>query len=182
MPHPKTHGSMLHDRLKQNKTNKQENLWIYFGTIYGVIYLLGIDIWREESTVSPLYLHIHEFNQRMENIWKKKILWSSRKQTWIFHSSSIIYIALHYTWASLVAQTVKNQTAVHETWVWSLGQEDPLEKEVATHSRILAWRIPWTEGPGGLQSMGSQKVECDWVTNTMIIQWRWGIDSRDYIW
>ena len=94
MPHPKTHGSMLHDRLKQNKTNKQENLWIYFGTIYGVIYLLGIDIWREESTVSPLYLHIHEFNQRMENIWKKKILWSSRKQTWIFHSSSIIYIAL----------------------------------------------------------------------------------------
>ena len=49
----------------------------------------------------------------------------------------------------------------HETWVPSLGQEDPLEKEVATHSSILAWRIPWTEQPGGLQSMGSQRVGHD---------------------
>jgi len=51
-----------------------------------------------------------------------------------------------------VAQTVKNQPAVQETWVQSLGQEDSLENEMATHSRILAWRIPWTEEPGGLQS------------------------------
>jgi len=48
-----------------------------------------------------------------------------------------------------------------ETWVQSLGQEDPLEKEMATHSSILAWKIPWTEEPGGLQSMGSQKVGHD---------------------
>ena len=57
---------------------------------------------------------------------------------------------------SLVAQTVKNLPAMQETWVWSLGQEDPLEEEMATCSSILAWRIPWTEEPGGLQSMGLQ--------------------------
>ena len=53
---------------------------------------------------------------------------------------------------------VKNLPAKQETWVGSLGQEDPLEKGKATHSSILAWRIPWTEEPGGLQSMGSQRV------------------------
>ena len=53
---------------------------------------------------------------------------------------------------------VKRLPAMQETWVRSLGQEDPLEKEMVTHSRILAWRIPWTEEPGGLQSMGSQRV------------------------
>ena len=53
---------------------------------------------------------------------------------------------------------VKNLPAIQETQVQSLGWEDPLEKEMATHSSILAWRIPWTEGPGGLQSMGLQRV------------------------
>ena len=61
-------------------------------------------------------------------------------------------------WASLVAQMVKNLPAMLETWVRSLGREDTLEKEMATHSSILAWRIPWTEKPGGPQSMGSQRV------------------------
>ena len=59
---------------------------------------------------------------------------------------------------SLVAQRAKNLPAKQETWVWSLGWEDPLEKRMATHSSILVWRIPWTEEPGGLQSMGSQRV------------------------
>ena len=54
-----------------------------------------------------------------------------------------------------MAQTVKNPPAMWKTWVLSLRQEDPLEKEMATHSSILAWGIPWTEEPGGLQSMGS---------------------------
>ena len=58
----------------------------------------------------------------------------------------------------LVAQTVKYPPAMWETWVWSLGQEDPLEEGMATHSSILAWRIPWTEEPGVLQSMGSHRV------------------------
>ena len=56
---------------------------------------------------------------------------------------------------------VKNLPAIQETQVRSLGQEDPLEKEMATHSSILAWKIPWVEEPGGLQSMGSQRVEHD---------------------
>ena len=60
-----------------------------------------------------------------------------------------------------VAQSVKNLPAVQETWVRSLGWEDPLEKEMATHSSILAWKISWTEEPGGLQSMGSQRVGQD---------------------
>ena len=60
--------------------------------------------------------------------------------------------------ASLVAQTVKHLPAVQEIRVRSLGWEGPLEKEMATHSSILAWRIPWTEEPGGLQYMGSQRV------------------------
>ena len=62
-------------------------------------------------------------------------------------------------WASLVAQTVKNLPAMQETWVKSLDQEVPLEKEMATHSNILAWRIPRTGEPGGVQPMGgSQRV------------------------
>ena len=58
----------------------------------------------------------------------------------------------------LVAQMVKNLSAMQKTWVLSLGQEDPLEKGMATHSSILAWRLPRTEEPGRLQSMGSQRV------------------------
>jgi len=56
---------------------------------------------------------------------------------------------------------VKNGPAIQETWVQSLGQEHPLEKEMATHSGILAWRIPWTEEPGGLPSTGSQRIRHD---------------------
>ena len=70
------------------------------------------------------------------------------------------------TWsASLVAQMVKNLPAKQETWVWSLGQEVPLEKGMATHSSILAWRIQWTEKLGRLQSMGSQRVRHEWATS-----------------
>ena len=61
----------------------------------------------------------------------------------------------------LVAQTVNNLPAMQETWVRPLGQEDPLEKGTATHSSILAWRIPWTVEPGGLQSMVSLRVGHD---------------------
>ena len=64
-------------------------------------------------------------------------------------------------------QMVKNLPAVRETWVWSLGWEDPLEMGMATHSNILVWRILWIEEPGGLQSMGSQRVRQDWATTTV---------------
>ena len=65
-----------------------------------------------------------------------------------------------------MAQRVKSLPAMQKTWVCSLGQEYPLEKGMAPHSSILAWRIPWTEGPGGLQSIGLQKVGHNWVTYT----------------
>ena len=67
-------------------------------------------------------------------------------------------------WASLVAQWVKRLPTMRETWVQSLGWEDSLEKEMATHSSTLAWKSPWTEKPGRLQSMGSQRVRHDWET------------------
>ena len=73
--------------------------------------------------------------------------------------------------ASLVAQIVKNMPSIQEIWVQSLGWEDPLEKEMATHSSSLAWRVLWTEEPGRLQSTGLQRVVDDWVTNTFIILW-----------
>ena len=61
--------------------------------------------------------------------------------------------------ASLIAQLVNHLPAMQETWIRFLGREDPLEKEMATHSSILAWRIPWTEEPDRLQSMGSQEPD-----------------------
>ena len=62
-------------------------------------------------------------------------------------------------WASLIAQSVKNVPAMQGTWAQFLGRKDPLEKEMAIHSSILAWKIPRTEEPGGLQSMGSQESD-----------------------
>ena len=64
-------------------------------------------------------------------------------------------------WASLVAQMVKNLPAMQDTWIRSLGWENPLEEGMATHSSMPAWRIPWTEEPGRLQSVGSQRVGRD---------------------
>ena len=68
----------------------------------------------------------------------------------------VVTALVEYTRASVVAQRIKRLPAMQETWVRSLGQEDPLEKEMATHSSTLTWKIPWTEKPGRLQSMGSQ--------------------------
>ena len=65
---------------------------------------------------------------------------------------------------------IKNPPAIQETWVWSLGKEDPLEKGMATHSSILAWEIPWTWEPGGLQSMGLPRVGIDLATELPILQ------------
>ena len=70
----------------------------------------------------------------------------------------LIYLVKTEGTSSLVAQMVKNSSVMQETWVQSLGREDPLEKEMATHSSNLAWKIPWTEEPGRLQSMGSHTV------------------------
>ena len=104
-----------------------------------------------------------------EEGWKKKknssaLLWTPSSFYLVFIPSSLCIYR-----ASLVAQMVKNLPAMQETLVWFLGQKDPLEEGMTIHSSILAWRIPWTEEPGGLQSMGSQRVGYDWVTNTMYL-------------
>ena len=82
---------------------------------------------------------------------------------WFSHSLDIqaSLVAQRLKRLRLVAQRLKRLPAMWETWVQSLGQKDPLEKVMATHSSILAWRIPWTEEPGGLQSTGSQRVGHD---------------------
>ena len=79
----------------------------------------------------------------------------------LLKNKCLLFKATLFMEASLVTQTVKHLPAMWETWVRSLGEEDPLEKEIATHFSILAWRIQWTEEPGGLQSMVSQRVEHD---------------------
>ena len=80
-------------------------------------------------------------------------------------SHSLISMLLVAIWIFPVAQMVKNLPAIQNTWVRSLGQKDSLEKEMTMHSSILVWRIPWTEKPGGPQSMWSQRVGHDWATN-----------------
>ena len=88
-------------------------------------------------------------------------------------------LSMHMPW--VVAQRVRILPAMRETWVQSLGWEDTLEKGMATHSIILAWRIPWTEEPGGLQSSGSQRVRHDWVTNTFTF-FSFHESQRAYLW
>ena len=84
-----------------------------------------------------------------------------------FFLNFFLYMSLSFFRASLVAQTVKCLPTMRETWVRSLGREDPLEKEMPTHSSILAWKIPWTEDPCGLQSTGSQSP------TGSFFKWKW---------
>ena len=77
----------------------------------------------------------------------------------IFQSSCDILIG-----ASLLAQQIKNPPAMQDSWVQSLGREDTLKEEMATHTNILAWKIAWTEDPGGLQAKKSQRVRYNWAT------------------
>ena len=87
--------------------------------------------------------------------------WSTN---WSVYPSSLD-LPIKVSGASLIVQLVKNLPAMQETRVRVLSPEDPLEKEMATHSRILTWRIPWTEEPGRLQSMGSQESDTTWWLN-----------------
>ena len=97
------------------------------------------------------------------------VLWSSTEWTYSF------------LWASLVTQMVKDLPAMWENLVWSLGQEDPLEKEMATHSSIVAWRISWTKEPGRLQFKGSQRFRHDWVTS-LSLSLRWEALIHKQLW
>ena len=125
------------------------------------------DPWRRKWQPIPVLLLGEFYGQRSLascNLWDCKKL----DTTECVHTHTPLrneYIS------SLVAQMIKNPTAMQETWVQSLGQEDPLEKGMATHSGILAWRIPWTEEPSGLQTMGSQRVRHDWMTEQQQQYW-----------
>ena len=97
-----------------------------------------------------------------ESIWFLRIFFLKNR---ICVLKIILDLLLNNSWTSLVAQTVKHLPAMWETWVQPLGREDPLEKEMATHSITLAWRIPWMEEPARLQSTGWQRVRHDWATS-----------------
>ena len=109
-------------------------------------------------------------------LWQATVHGVTKSRTWLsnfhfciagrFFTFCTTRDVLYHIVCKLVAQMAKNLPAMQETQVRSLGQEDPLEKEMATHSSILAWRIPWREEAGGLQSMGSQRVRHGPATNT----------------
>ena len=101
-------------------------------------------------SLALLFLHMENGNSNRNN---------NDTQKWNVINNNNIYIEIY--WASLVAQRLKHLPAMQETWVQSLGWEDPLEEEMATHSSILPWRIPWAEEPGGLQSTWLQRVGHD---------------------
>ena len=127
--------------------------------------------------LSYTYTHIHSlFFRFFSQIGHYKVL----RRVHVFRKYMLTYLRLEKHggyklfsassrkyWDFPVAQMVKNLPAMQETCVWSLGQEDPLEEGMATHSSILVWRIPWTEEPGGLHSIGSQRLRYDWVTDTV---------------
>ena len=116
---------------------------------------------------------VERLEAKTEFSWKEnsasrqhQIAWVSNLIDWsinIRHAYLYVYVYTHMGF--LVAQTAKSLPAMQETWVGSLGQEDCLEKEMATHSNILAWKTPWTEEPGGLQSAGLQRVRHDLPTS-----------------
>ena len=98
----------------------------------------------------------------IQSWWNVKIYTRGRSPCTQNH---ILYIRPKRLLISLVVQSVKRLLAMRDTWVRSLGREDPLEKEMAAHSSTLAWKIPWMEEPGGLQSVGLQRVGHNWATS-----------------
>ena len=128
----------------------------------------------------PLKLNVHLKKVQNYNTWANNYncncinqhslrgSWAYRRKIWELQASyqdnpSKVKDTI---WGGSEGKKIK-LPPVQETWVWALGWEDPLEKGMATYSSILAWRIPRTEKPGGLQPMGSQKVRHDWGTNTL---------------
>ena len=111
--------------------------------------------WAENKIKMPKYRCFDKDKPE----WKVDKKWNTAIKA--FWKSTISFsLAFSIIWASLMAQMVKESlSAMQEMWVWSLNQEDPLEKGIATHSSILAWRIPLTEEPGGLQSRGHKESD-----------------------
>ena len=135
--------------------------------LYAPISSLVFQIKGLHSLIPKVYLSSKNFMTSC--IWLKAeqhiFKWFFLFKLCLLYKETIQHLFLiSYYRASLVAQMVKNLPATRETWVRSLGWEDPLEERMATHSSLLAWRIPWTQESGGLQSMGSPRVGHSWVT------------------
>ena len=131
------------------------------------ISLLGI-FWREKKNMCPqkntyrlIFTAILFIIAKLEAIQISVNSWIDTQI--VVYSYNTIKLGFPGNWAYLVAQTVKNLPAVQETQIQSMGQEDPLEKGIASHSSILTWRIPWTKEPGELQSKGLQSWT--WLSN-----------------
>ena len=137
--------------------------------IYKLSYLVLDSKYYSASIFFWNSLVISMIQQRLE-IWSLVPL-PFLKPAWTFGGSQFTYCwslawrILSISLTSLVAQMVKRLSTIQESRVWALGWEDPLEKEMAIHSSTIAWKIPWTEEPSRLQSMGSQRVGHDWVTS-----------------
>ena len=150
------------------KSNKQKlcEFTLIWNCIWYYIFVRNL-IYGEKKIQSALHICISMDPTEGWKIFEKKIPWNSKKTTLEFATHLQLFIKhLHYIWISLVIQIVENLPAVQESQVRSLGLEVPLKKGMATYSSILAWRIPWTEELGRLQSTGSQGVRHDWGTNT----------------
>ena len=121
-----------------------------------------------DSIINWIDLNLSKLQEIVKDrgAWCAAVYGITKSQTWLRDWTTTMIFTFYWL-HSLVAQMVKNLPAKQETWVWSLSQEDPLEKGMAIHCSILAWRIPWIEEPGGLQSTGLQRVRHDWATNKL---------------
>ena len=148
-------------KLGYGKWRRSKNWFSVIGVFLSALQAIIIAwkcLWKETCS-SP---YIQCWSQNIQALWEESqliLLLPVEMEDWI---------SLHFCWfgASLVAQMVKNLPAMQETRVQSLRQEDPLEKGMATHFRILAWRISLTETPSRLQSVGSQRVGHEWMTKS----------------
>ena len=136
--------------------------WIFTIWVTREAYLNRIRALTEETQSVTWALGPCASIEENAHLWTRKWALSRRHICQSFLASRTV----RNTFLLFRSSVLKNLPATQETWLWSLGQEDPLGKGMATHSSILAWRIPWTEEPGRLQSMGSQRVKHDWATNT----------------
>ena len=132
--------------------------------------------WWEGRVVLSIDIYLEKQSIR-DGGKRETVGWIGNFHSALPHHQALRILAgpLPRLWASLVAQTVNNLPVMREAWVGFLGWEDPLEKGTATHSSILAWRIPRTEEPGELQSMGSQRVGHNWTTFKVRYPGLWGL-------
>ena len=137
--------------------NRKKSIWPIW-RLYSQT--LNVFIWMKWTLCCKVYLYFKKAIYILQYLASlvTHFVWGP-EQSW----SGLYYSKLN---VSIVAQMVKNLPVIQETGIWWLGWEDPLEKEMATHFIVLAWKIPWTAEPGGPWPMRSQRVGHNWATNT----------------